>query len=183
MAKTGQFYINHDMNTNLPKPKLLEIRIYPDPILKEVCQPVTVFDDELKELVQNMFITMYNDNGVGLSANQVGVTKRLFVTDTSNSGSKRTVFINPEIISSGKIERWKEGCLSFPDIHAYVKRPNQITVRAQDETGKFFELDLQGLDAVCFQHEMDHLNGITFYDHLSSLQKNLIKKKIQNLQK
>jgi len=171
------------MTVELPEPKLLEIRIFPDPILKEICEPVTVFDNELKELVQNMFITMYNKNGVGLSANQVGVTKRIFVTDTSNSGQKRRVFINPEIIDAKDTERWREGCLSFPDIFAYVKRPNKIHIMAQDENGEFFELTLQGLDSVCFQHELDHLNGLTFYDHLSPLQKNLIKKKISSLKK
>ncbi len=163
--------------------KLLEVKVYPNPVLKTVCEPVTEINQEIKTLVQNMFITMYHRNGVGLSANQVGITKRIFVMDTSNSGLKRYVFINPEIIEQKEIDRWKEGCLSFPGVFAYVKRPQKIRVRAQDENGNTFELDLQGLDAVCFQHELDHLNGITFYDHLSPLQKTMVSKKISKIKK
>lgn len=162
---------------------ILPVRIYPDPILKQVCEPVSEVDQEIKTLVQNMFLTMYHRNGVGLSANQVGILKRVFVMDTSESGNRRRVFINPEIIWSKNEKRWKEGCLSFPGVFAFVKRPDHIKVRALDEEGKTFDLDLEGLDAVCFQHELDHLNGITFYDHLSVVQKNLIKKKMANLPK
>ena len=130
-----------------------------------------------------MFITMYNRNGVGLAANQVGVAKRIFVMDTSMSGQTRHTFINPEIIESSEIQRWREGCLSFPEVFSYVKRPNKIKVRSLDIDGKLVELELQGIEAVCFQHELDHLNGINFYDHLSQLQKNMIRKKMRNLKK
>lgn len=168
----------------LPKPKLLDINHYPHPSLKIICEPVTEITDEIKALIQNMYITMYNREGVGLSANQVGENKRIFVMDTSKSGDRRRVFINPRIINHGpEIQRWKEGCLSFPNIFAFVKRMTRISVSALDEEGKSFELGLEGLDAICFQHELDHLNGITFYDHLSPVQKNLIRKKILSLQK
>lgn len=164
--------------------ELFEVRTYPDPVLKVPCEYVTEVTDEIRTLIQNMFITMYHNNGVGLSANQVGVTKRIFVMDTSDSGKRRQAFINPEIIELGAdIERYKEGCLSFPDIHAFVKRSTRIKIRALNEKGEVFELDLQGIDAVCCQHEMDHICGVTFFDHLSSVQKNLIKKKISKLKK
>lgn len=166
--------------------KLLEIRTYPDPILKECCLYVSGEPEEtaeVKTLIQNMFITMYHHGGVGLSANQVGVNKRVFVMDTSNSGQKRRAFVNPQMIEFSEESRYKEGCLSFPNVFAFVKRAAKITVRAHDEEGKEFTLDLTGIDAVCFQHELDHLNGITFYDHLSVLQKNLIKKRIAKLKK
>ena len=166
--------------------KILTIRTYPDPILSKCCVYVSNEPDEVKEiktLIQNMFLTMYHYGGVGLSANQVGVTKRVFVMDTSNSGQKRRAFVNPQILDAVGEERYKEGCLSFPNVFAFVKRAAKITVRAWDEEGKEFQLDLTGIDAVCFQHELDHLDGVTFYDHLSVLQKNLIKKRIAKLKK
>lgn len=168
---------------NIDPPKLLEIRNFPDPVLKKICDPVVDITQEIKTLIQNMFITMYYRKGVGLSANQVGVTKRIFVMDTSNSGSGRRVFINPVILSSDNNSKWKEGCLSFPGVFANVKRPANIRIQASDEEGKLFELELTGIDAICFQHELDHLNGITFYDHLSELQKNMIKKKMSKIPK
>lgn len=171
------------MSVELPKPELLQIRVFPDADLKKVCTPVSFFNERIKTLVQNLFITMYHSGGVGLSANQAGFFDRVFVMDTSASGARRRVFINPEIISKNEPERWKEGCLSFPGIFAFVKRSTKIKVRAFDEEGIQFEMDLEHIDAICFQHELDHLNGITFYDHLSSVQKNLIKKKIANLPK
>jgi len=163
--------------------RLLEIRTYPDPILSEECEPVEEVTPEVKTLIRNMFATMYEKNGVGLSANQVGVKKRIFVMDTSNSGSRRKAFINPIILSYKNHERFREGCLSFPDVFAFVKRPTEITVSALDEEGKEVVISLSGIEAICFQHELDHLNGITFYDHLSQLQKNLVKKRIQKLKK
>jgi peptide deformylase len=163
--------------------QILDIKLYPNPILKQKCAPVIEITKEIKTLVQNMFATLYHKNGVGLSANQVGYTHRIFVMDTSESGQKRQAFINPEIIESSDIDRWKEGCLSFPDVFAYVKRPTKIKIKALDENGESFELDMQGVDAICAQHEMDHLDGIIFFDHLSDLQKHMIRKKIKNLGK
>lgn len=171
------------MQIELPKPELLTIRTYPDPILAGICKEIPEVTKEIKTLVQNMFITMYHNEGVGLSANQVGKLHRIFVMDTSASGDRRRVFINPKILVSSGIDRWKEGCLSFPGVYAFVKRPTKIKVSALDEEGKEFELYLEGLDAICFQHELDHLNGITFYDHLSQLQKSMIKKKMSKIPK
>jgi peptide deformylase len=162
-------------------PKILEIYLYPEPILNTPCLEVTEINREIKTLIQNMFLTMYQAGGVGLSANQVGETRKIFVMDTSNDGSKRWVFINPVILETGGLERWKEGCLSFPNIFSHVKRPTWIKIEAMNEKGETIQMDLNGIDAICFQHELDHLNGITFYDHLSPVQKNLIKKKIRNL--
>ena len=170
--------------TEIKPAKLLDIRTYPDPILKVKCELVTEVNEEIKTLVQNMFVTMYKSEGVGLSANQVGITKRIFVMDTSNSGRKRYAFINPEIVEvSDEIERYKEGCLSFPNIFAFVKRPKKIRIKALNEKGEVFELDLQGVDAICAQHEIDHLDGKVFTDYLSPVQKNLIKKRILQLKK
>ena len=164
--------------------RILDIRTYPDPILSAYCPYVSNEPDEVKEvktLIQNMFLTMYHHGGVGLSANQVGELKRVFVMDTSNSGQKRRAFVNPQILESKDEERYKEGCLSFPNVFAFVKRAAKITVRAWDEEGKEFQLDLTGIDAVCAQHEIDHLNGIQFIDHLSPVQLNLIKKRLKNI--
>jgi peptide deformylase len=171
------------MQIEIDPPKLLTIRTYPDPILKQACKDVPEVTKEIKTLVQNMFITMYNKEGVGLSANQVGELHRIFVMDTSASGNRRRAFINPRIIASSDVDRWKEGCLSFPGVFAFVKRPTKIKINALDEEGKDFELYLEGLDAICFQHELDHLNGITFYDHLSQLQKSMLKKKMSKINK
>jgi peptide deformylase len=167
--------------TEIAPPKLYEILTYPNPILKQISEPVLEVNQEIKDLIQNMYITMYKNEGVGLSAIQVGIPKRIFVMDTSNSGDRRYAFINPDIISATGEHRWREGCLSFPNIFAYVKRATNIKIRALNEKGEVFELDLQGVDAVCSQHEFDHLSGVTFYDHLSALQKNMIRKKISNL--
>lgn len=169
---------------DLPEPKLLEIRKYPDPMLKTVCETVEEVTPEIKALVQNMFITMYKSEGVGLSANQVGVPLRIFVMDTSNSGQKRAVFINPVIVEiNDDVERYREGCLSFPNVFAYVNRRKTLYVKALNENGEVFERQLEGIDAICFQHEYDHLDGITFYDHLSPLQKNMIRKKMSKIKK
>lgn len=163
--------------------KILPILRYPNKILSQKCEHVDEVNEDIQALIRNMFTTMYADNGIGLAANQVGVLKRIFIMDTSNSGQRRYVFVNPEIISSSDIDRYKEGCLSFPGVFAFVKRPTKITVRALDENGVSFEKDLQGIEAVCFQHELDHLSGITFYDHLSPLQKKMINKKMSKMSK
>ncbi len=161
----------------------LEVLNYPHVKLETECEPVGAITEEIKLFIKNMFITMYARNGVGLAANQVGELKRIFIIDTSNSGDKRKVYINPEIITSAETQRWKEGCLSFPGIFAYVKRAAKITIKALDEDGNEFQQDLQGLDAICFQHELDHLNGIVFYNHLSPLQRNMLRKKMKPLLK
>lgn len=160
----------------------LSLRHYPDEILKIPCEKVEVFDEDLEILVANMFATMYMYNGIGLAANQIGVSKQIIVMDTTVSGQGRHVLINPKILATHEtFGRFQEGCLSFPGIHAFVKRPIEVLVEAQDQTGQIFSKLFTGIEAVCIQHEMDHLIGVTFYDHLSDVQKNLIKKKIKNL--
>jgi len=161
--------------------QLLTVLKYPHPMLKTQCNPVEDFGETLQELIRNMFVTMYADNGVGLSANQVGVPLRVFIMDTSVSGDKRQVYINPSLVSSSDPQLFKEGCLSFPGVFAQVKRFNNVTVTAFDEKGVQFTRDLQGIDALCFQHELDHLWGITFYDHLSQLKKSMIRKKMSKI--
>lgn len=182
MEKTEQpLDTSQILDTDLPA--LLNIRIYPDPMLNQKCEPVIEITREIRTLIQNMFITMYEKNGVGLSANQVGSKYRIFVMDTSQSGDRRRAFINPIIVEGFGEQKWKEGCLSFPGIFATVKRYESIKVEAMNESGGKVELRLEGLDAICFQHETCHLDGITFYDLLGPVQKNLIKKKIANLKK
>lgn len=149
---------------------ILKILEFPDPCLRAVAKPVTVFDEALRELVRDMAETMYDAPGVGLAANQVGSSQRLVIVDISENHDQLGVFINPEIIwASDQLETCEEGCLSFPGIYDKVKRPAQVTVRAQDLDGKVFELACEGLMAVCIQHEIDHLNGTVFVDHLSML--------------
>ena len=163
--------------------QVFPILIYPNPILHEVSEPVAEVDQEIKTLIHNLFITMYAEGGVGLSAIQCGIKKRVFVMDVSNSGEKRKAFVNPTILSYKNHDRFQEGCLSFPDIFAYVKRPTEITVSALNENGEQVIMELSGIEAICFQHELDHLNGVTFYDHLSPLKKSMLKKKIRALSK
>jgi peptide deformylase len=149
---------------------ILKILEFPDPCLRAVASAVTVFDQTLADLVQNMADTMYDAPGVGLAANQVGSTHRVVVIDISENHDHLQVFVNPEIVSASSEEViCEEGCLSFPGIYDKVKRPAQVKVRAQDLTGTHFELDCDDLMAVCVQHEIDHLNGTVFVDHLSLL--------------
>lgn len=158
--------------------RILKILKYPNTLLATVTEPVTEFNDRLLDQIRDMFVTMYTENGIGLAANQVGIMRRFFVMDTSNSGDKRQVYINPTIIEHNDPEPYKEGCLSFPGVTADTSRSTKIKIRAQDETGNVFERDLEGLDAICFSHELDHLWGITFVDSLSPLKKQMIVRKV-----
>ena len=159
---------------------MLEICVYPNPILKVKCEPIIDFGPHLSQLVNHMSITMTNGRGIGLAANQVGITKRIFVM---NVGDSIKEYINPEIIEGKGESKFKEGCLSFPGVFAFVKRYETIKIKAKDMMGNDFEEELTGIEAICFQHELDHLDGITFYDHLSSLQKNLLQKKMAQMKK
>lgn len=159
--------------------RILSILKYPDPFLKKAISHVVNFDEELAADIRDMFLTMYEKNGIGLAANQVGINKRMFVMDTSNSGDKRQVFINPEIIEKFDEQDFEEGCLSFPGASVTMRRATKIKIRAYSDKDEMFEQELQGLDAICFQHELDHLWGITFVDHLSNLKKQMIQKKIK----
>jgi peptide deformylase len=158
---------------------LLNILRYPDPRLHKVAKPVTVFDDRLKKLAADMAETMYEAPGVGLAATQIDVHEQLIVIDTSETRDALRVFINPEIIwASPEKQLYEEGCLSVPGIYDGVERPARVKVRALDLDGKAFELEADGLLAVCIQHEMDHLKGKVFVEYLSPLKRNRIKTKL-----
>ena len=155
---------------------LLTILRYPDPRLHKVAKKVSVFDADLKRLVADMAETMYDAPGVGLAASQVDVHEQIIVIDTSDLHTDLRVFINPELTwtSEEKIV-YDEGCLSVPGIYDGVERPARVRVRAFDAEGTAFELDADGLMAVCIQHEMDHLKGKVFVEYLSPLKRNRIK--------
>ena len=158
---------------------LLPILRYPDPRLHKVAKPVTVFDDRLKKLAADMADTMYEAPGVGLAASQVDVHEQLIVIDTSETHDDLQVFVNPEITwASPEKEVYDEGCLSVPGVYDGVERPARVKVRALDLDGKPFEVEADGLLAVCIQHEMDHLKGKVFVEYLSPLKRNRIKTRL-----
>jgi peptide deformylase len=156
----------------------LQILEYPDPRLRTKAKPVEVFDEALAGLAADMLETMYAAPGVGLAATQVDQHKRLIVMDVSEDRQGPMVFCNPEILSAEGTGITEEGCLSVPGIFDEVKRAARIRARAQDATGKSFEVELEGLAAVCLQHEMDHLEGKLFVDYLSDLKRERIRKKL-----
>ena len=161
---------------------VLDILRYPDARLHTVAKPVAVVDDRIRRLVADMAETMYAAPGIGLAATQVDVHERVIVIDTSETKDRLMVFINPEIVSSSpELKAWEEGCLSVPGIYDEVERPERIRVRALDERGERFELDADGLLAVCLQHEMDHLAGKVFVQYLSRLKQSRIKGKMAKL--
>ena len=158
---------------------LLNILRYPDPRLHKVAKPVTVFDDRIKKLVADMAETMYDAPGVGLAATQIDVHEQVIVIDVSDTSNELRVFINPEITwSSEEKQVYDEGCLSVPGIYDGVERPARVKARALDADGKEFEVEADGLLAVCIQHEMDHLKGKVFVEYLSPLKRNRIKTKM-----
>ena len=164
---------------------ILKIVKFPDPVLQQPAEPVTEFNAELRRLIADMFETTYASQGVGLAAPQVGVSKRLTTIDLSmgKEPDDKLVLINPEIISSdGKLYE-EEGCLSFPDIREKVVRAAKVRIRAQDEKGKWFEMDGEDLLARCFQHEIDHLDGMLFIFRMSGLKRDLTLRKIRKLQR
>jgi peptide deformylase len=156
----------------------LQILEYPDPRLRTRAKPVEVFDAALSRQVEDMFETMYAAPGIGLAATQVDFHKRLIVMDVSESKAERQVFINPEILSAEGVGQGEEGCLSVPGIFDEVKRAETVKARFQDVQGNFHEVVLDGLAAVCLQHEMDHLEGKLFVDYLSDLKRERIRKKL-----
>jgi peptide deformylase len=168
-------------------------RIYetPDPVLRQISKPVETFDRELKTLVADMFETMYEAPGIGLAAVQVGVPIRLLVIDLQEPEEEGgdpvrdpRVFINPEIMWHSDSEvPYTEGCLSVPEQYAEVMRPDRIKAKWQNEKGETFEEEIEGLLAVCLQHEMDHLNGVLFIDHLSRLKREMVLKKLAKWRK
>ncbi|MHB1186018.1 peptide deformylase [Thiobacillus sp.] len=156
----------------------LDILHYPDARLHTVAKPVAAVDARIRKLVDDMAETMYAAPGIGLAATQINVHERVIVIDISESHDDLRVFINPEIVAQSGREESEEGCLSVPGIFDRVQRAERVTVRALDREGKSFELDADGLLAVCIQHEMDHLMGKVFVDYLSNLKRNRIKAKL-----
>ena len=163
---------------------ILPILKFPDARLHTIAKPVTQFDEHLQQIVTDMFETMYAARGVGLAATQVDIHQRIVVIDTSEERDAPMVLINPEIIAqSAEKKDWEEGCLSVPEVYEVVARPERVRVRAQDTSGKVFEMDCEELLAVCVQHEIDHLNGKVFVQYLSNLKLNRLKSKIKKQQR
>jgi peptide deformylase len=159
---------------------LLNVLCYPDPRLHQVAKPVAQVDARIKKIVADMADTMYEAPGVGLAATQVDIHERIVIIDISDEQNDLKVFINPEIIwSSPEKKSWREGCLSVPDFYDEVERPSQVRVKALDVDGKEFELDADGLLAVCLQHELDHLQGKVFVAYLSILKRTRISQKLK----
>ncbi|WP_119344785.1 peptide deformylase [Facilibium subflavum] len=161
----------------------LEVLKYPHPFLKKKADPIvpSAIDDALRQTIQDMFETMYAEKGGGLAATQVGLNMRLFIMDASENKDQKIVAINPEILEcKGEIDD-EEGCLSFPGVSAKVKRAQWVKMRALNEFGEEYELETDGYLGRCIQHELDHLNGITYFDHLSPLKRKMIEKKYNKL--
>ena len=157
---------------------MLTILEFPDPRLRTKAQPVDVFDSALQDLIDAMFATMYAAPGIGLAATQVDVHKQLLVMDVSEEKNQPLVLINSKIISREGSQVYQEGCLSVPGIFADVERADRICVEAQDRNGEPLRFEADGLQAVCIQHEMDHLIGKLFVDYLSPLKRELVRKKL-----
>ena len=159
---------------------ILNILEFPDPRLRTIAKAVEQVDDELRQLIDDMFATMYDAPGIGLAATQVNVHKRLVVMDLSEDKNEPLVFINPEFEPlTDEVDQYQEGCLSVPGYYENVDRPQKVKIKALDRDGQPFELIAEGLLAVCIQHECDHLNGKLFVDYLSTLKRDRIKKKLE----
>ncbi|AFS35599.1 MULTISPECIES: peptide deformylase [Alteromonas] len=158
---------------------ILDVLSFPDERLRTVAKPVEEVNDEIKQLVSDMFETMKDENGIGLAATQVNRHVQVVVMDVSEDQNEPRVFINPEIIRKDGSTISEEGCLSVPGNYAKVERAESITVKALDQNGESFELDAEGLLAICIQHELDHLKGKLFIDYLSPLKRQRIRKKLE----
>ncbi|NND55095.1 MAG: peptide deformylase [Gammaproteobacteria bacterium] len=162
---------------------ILEILEYPDPRLRTVAAPVAAVTDAIRRQADDMLETMYAAPGIGLAATQVDFHQRLLVIDVSEDQSQPLVFINPEIVAADGLAKNDEGCLSVPEIYEAVERAETIRVKALNREGKTFELEAEGLLAVCIQHEMDHLEGKLFVDYLSDMKRQRLKKKLAKARK
>ena len=162
---------------------LLDILHFPDPRLRNVAAPVEEITNEIKQLVDDMFETMYAAPGIGLAATQVNVHQRIIVVDVSETHNEPICLINPELVELAGTEQMEEGCLSVPGVFELVERADSIKVSAWDREGKPFSLEADGLLAVCIQHEIDHLDGKLLVDYLSQLKRSRIRKKLQKSQK
>jgi peptide deformylase len=158
---------------------VLSILRYPDPRLHKVAKPVEQVDDSIRRLVRDMAETMYAAPGIGLAATQVDVHKRVLVIDVSDARDQLVVLINPEIVARDGQQECEEGCLSVPGVYDVVKRAEKVKVRALNAAGEPFELEAEGLLAVCIQHEMDHLEGKVFVEYLSRLKQARIRAKME----
>lgn len=160
---------------------ILPILIYPDERLRTVATPVAEVSDEIRVIIDNMFETMYDDRGIGLAATQVDIHQRIIVIDVSEDKSTQFVLINPEILSAEGEAGIEEGCLSIPECHGFVPRFEKVRIRALDRNGESYEMDANGLLAICIQHEIDHLNGKLFVDYLSPLKRQRIRQKLEKI--
>lgn len=157
---------------------ILPILHYPDDRLRKIAKPVTAITPEIKQIAKDMLDTMYNDKGIGLAATQVDIHQRIIVIDVSENKDDYYVIINPEIISKSGETAIEEGCLSIPDCSGFIPRAENITIRALNLEGEPYEINADGLLAICIQHEMDHLEGKLFVDYLSPLKRDRIKTKM-----
>lgn len=159
---------------------LMTILEFPDPRLRKVAAPVAVVDDSIREILDNMIETMYDAEGIGLAATQVNVHKRMLVMDISEDHAEPMIFINPEItVLDPEPIGYEEGCLSVPGYYEMVTRPRKVLIKALDRNGNPFEIEAEGILAVCIQHEIDHLDGKLFVDYLSTLKRQRIKSKLE----
>jgi peptide deformylase len=152
---------------------------FPDPRLRQKALPVTAVDEAVQTLVEDMFETMYSQQGIGLAATQINIQQRVIVIDLSDKGNEPLCLINPEILEKHDVEQMEEGCLSVPGIYEVVQRAEHVTIKALNKQGEPFELEAGGLLAVCIQHEIDHLDGKLFVDYLSPLKRERIRKKLE----
>ena len=162
---------------------ILDILVYPDPRLRKLAKPVKNVDDSIRQLIDDLIETMYHAEGIGLAATQVDVHQQVIVMDISESRDQPIVLVNPNIVEQDGEQVYDEGCLSIPEYYAPVKRAESIKITALDREGEVFELEADGLLAVCIQHEMDHLLGKVFVDYLSRLKQDRIKKKFLKQQR
>lgn len=158
---------------------VLTVLHYPDDRLRTVAKPIAEITPQIRQLVADLLETMYDENGIGLAATQVNVHQRVVVIDISENRDQPQIFINPEIIARSGDTTYEEGCLSVPQSYANVERAADVTVKAQDLDGNWFEIQATGLLAICLQHELDHLLGKLFIDYLSPLKRDRIKKKLE----
>ena len=158
---------------------ILDILHFPDTRLRNVAKPVAQVDDSVRQLIDDMFETMYQAPGIGLAAIQVNQPRRVIVVDISEERNQPLALVNPEILDRQGEEEMDEGCLSVPGVYEKVQRAERVRVRALDRDGKSFEMEVDGLLAVCIQHEIDHLDGKLFVDYLSNLKRQRIRKKLE----
>ncbi len=164
---------------------IVKIRLYGDPVLRKVSEPVTEIDDEIRDLFDGLIDTVEDAGGVGLAAPQIGVSKRVIVVVDIDEEGRRSPFllVNPEIVSACGEQAVEEGCLSIPEIYAKVRRPQSLVVKGLDQEGREVDIEASGLSARAFAHEIDHLDGILFVDRIGMVKRSLIKRKLNEIKK